>query len=293
MRLQREARMARKDLDTQVKKKGKIEDNFICLPDPENPYEWYYVVYGLELEGYEGGYYLGKIICPPEYPAKAPKITLITENGRFHTWKDGICLSISDYHPESWNPAWKVNQIVIGLVSFWVQNDEYTYGAVESYDLRLEAGETATERRIQRAKESRKAVLAHEKFQQVLSKYADAIGINSEPEVEGWKEHEEKMEGRRKVKAEKEREAEERRLAAERKRKEEEEKRLQEEAEAKRLSELQVAEAEAAERKRQADKLATDFFKQIKNMGLTGAIGQENKLRPLRAVAAQKKAMAA
>jgi len=293
MRLQREARMAKKDLDTQVKKKGKIEDNFICLPDPENPYEWYYVVYGLELEGYQGGYYLGKIICPPEYPAKAPKITLITENGRFHTWKEGICLSISDYHPESWNPAWKVNQIVVGLVSFWVQNDEYTYGAVESYDLKLEAGETATDRRIQRAKESRKAVLAHEKFQQVLSKYADAIGINSEPEVEGWKEHEEKMEGRRQAKAEKDREAEERRLAAERKRKEEEEKRLQEEAEAKRLAELQAAEAEAAERKRQADKLAADFFKQIKDMGLTGAIGQENKLRPLRAVAAQKKAMAA
>jgi ubiquitin-conjugating enzyme E2 J2 len=63
---------------------------------------------------------MGKIICPKEYPAKAPKITLITENGRFHTWAEGICLSISDYHPESWNPVWKVNQIVIGLVSFWI-----------------------------------------------------------------------------------------------------------------------------------------------------------------------------
>lgn len=164
MRLQREARTAKKDLDNQVKKKGKIEDNFICLPDPENPYVWYYVIYGLDFVGYKGGYYLGKIICPPEYPHKPPKITLITENGRFHTWKEGICLSISDYHPESWNMAWKVNQIVIGLVSFWVQNDVSTYGDVSSHDLRLEAGETATDKRIQRAKESQKTVLAHEKF---------------------------------------------------------------------------------------------------------------------------------
>ena len=79
---------------------------------------------------------MGKIKCPAEYPAKAPKIIVMTKNGRFHTWESGICLSISDYHPESWNPVWKVNQIVVGLVSFWITNQD-TYGMVYKYDIEL------------------------------------------------------------------------------------------------------------------------------------------------------------
>ena len=129
MRLQREGKMAKKDIESQLKKTGKIGDGFICLPDPEDAYVWYYIIFNLDYKEYKGGFYMGKIICPPEYPAKAPKIVLITENGRFHTRTDGICLSISDYHPESWNPVWKVNQIVIGLTSFW-QTTESTYGAI-------------------------------------------------------------------------------------------------------------------------------------------------------------------
>lgn len=109
MRLQREAKMAKKDLETQIKKNNKITDGFICLPDPEDAFTWYYIIFGIEMKEYEGGFYMGKIVCPPEYPAKAPKICPIIENGRFHTWtEEGICLSISSYHPESWNPAWKV-----------------------------------------------------------------------------------------------------------------------------------------------------------------------------------------
>jgi hypothetical protein len=33
MRLQREARISKKDIDSQIKK-GKLSDNCICLPDP-------------------------------------------------------------------------------------------------------------------------------------------------------------------------------------------------------------------------------------------------------------------
>ena len=132
--------MAKKDIDTQIKKSGTISDNFICLPDPEDIYTWYYVVFGLkEPIHYDGGFYLGKVTCPPNYPASAPNIKIITENGRFRTSGDGICLSVSSFHPESWNPAWKVSQIVIGLVSFWISN-EYTYGAMETYDFKQTDG---------------------------------------------------------------------------------------------------------------------------------------------------------
>ena len=76
--------MAKKDIEGQIKKTGKITDNFICLPDPSNAYVWYYVVFGLEEpSGYTGGYYLGKITCPDDYPAHAPNIRIITDNGRF------------------------------------------------------------------------------------------------------------------------------------------------------------------------------------------------------------------
>lgn len=128
--------MARKDYDAQIKKHGKIMDNFICLPDPEDVYVWYFIVFGLtEPKEYEGGFYMGKITCPKEYPSKAPRIDLFTENGRFcvlPAFNDGICLSISHHHPESWNPVWKVNQIVIGLVSFWLTGEE-TWGSTD-YD---------------------------------------------------------------------------------------------------------------------------------------------------------------
>ena len=101
MRLQREAKMALRDIQSQIKKHGKVKDqNFICLPDPDNVFEWYYVVFGLE-DQFKGGYYIGKITCPNTYPSKAPNITIFTDNGRFRTKKmqhDGICLSISDFH---------------------------------------------------------------------------------------------------------------------------------------------------------------------------------------------------
>merc|ERR1711981_1441083 len=120
-------------LNYKMQKKGNA--GFICLPDPEDAYKWWYVIFGLDMDPYRGGFYMGYITCPDDYPAKAPKINLITHNGRFRVneQQDGICLSISHYHPESWNPAWKVNQIVIGLQTFW-QGGEYTYGSTEQHD---------------------------------------------------------------------------------------------------------------------------------------------------------------
>ena len=52
---------------------------------------------------------------------------MITENGRFECNKR-ICLSISDYHPETWNPIWPIGSIIIGLISFFV-TEEATVGS--------------------------------------------------------------------------------------------------------------------------------------------------------------------
>ena len=81
---------------------------------------------------HEGGFYLGRLNFPKEYPHKPPSITMITPSGRFKE-NTRICMSMSDYHPESWNPLWNVHTIVIGLISFFVDN-ERTAGCVVTDD---------------------------------------------------------------------------------------------------------------------------------------------------------------
>jgi len=69
---------------------------------------------------YVGGYYHGKLVFPPEFPFKPPSIYMNTPNGRFKT-HTRLCLSISDYHPDTWNPAWSVATILTGLLSFMLE----------------------------------------------------------------------------------------------------------------------------------------------------------------------------
>lgn len=53
---------------------------------------------------------------------------MFTPNGRFEP-NARICLTISDYHPESWNPVWKVESIMMGLISF-MQSEEGSVGTI-------------------------------------------------------------------------------------------------------------------------------------------------------------------
>lgn len=77
---------------------------------------------------YEGGQYHGVLLFPADYPFKPPAIKMMTPNGRFKT-NTRLCLSISDYHPDTWNPAWNVSTILTGLLSFMVA-DEHTAGSI-------------------------------------------------------------------------------------------------------------------------------------------------------------------
>ncbi len=42
----------------------------------------YYVVRGPESTPYEGGFYLGRLVFPREFPFKPPSIYMLTPNGR-------------------------------------------------------------------------------------------------------------------------------------------------------------------------------------------------------------------
>ena len=79
---------------------------------------------------YKGGYYHGKLVFPREFPFKPPSIYMITPSGRFKC-NQRLCLSISDFHPDTWNPAWSVTTILTGLLSFMVE-DTPTLGSLET-----------------------------------------------------------------------------------------------------------------------------------------------------------------
>jgi ubiquitin-conjugating enzyme E2 J2 len=77
--------------------------------------------------------YHGKLKFPAEFPFKPPSIYMITPNGRFKT-NTRLCLSISDFHPDTWNPAWSVGTILTGLLSFMLEKSP-TLGSLETNDL--------------------------------------------------------------------------------------------------------------------------------------------------------------
>ena len=85
--------------------------------DPSNLLHCYYVFVGPENTPYEGGLYFGKVTLPPEYPFKPPTLEMFTPSGRFRC-NQRICISISDYHPETWNPSYIVSSTLMGLLSF-------------------------------------------------------------------------------------------------------------------------------------------------------------------------------
>uniref|UniRef100_A0A0D6R2C0 UBC core domain-containing protein n=1 Tax=Araucaria cunninghamii TaxID=56994 RepID=A0A0D6R2C0_ARACU len=99
--------------------------NVVARPSPSDILEWHYVLEGSEGTPFAGGVYYGKVKFPPEYPYKPPGISMITPNGRFATHKR-ICMSMSDFHPETWNPMWSVSSILTGLLSFMMDNSPTT-----------------------------------------------------------------------------------------------------------------------------------------------------------------------
>ena len=118
------------------------------------------MIFGLKDCPFEGGYYLGMLKFPPDYPWKPPSILLLSESQRFKV-KERICLSISDYHPETWNPVWPVRSIILGLISFFVIPD-YTVGAIENPSI---------EKQVEAAKKSKKILLQTSKFVELFETY--------------------------------------------------------------------------------------------------------------------------
>lgn len=97
--------------------------HIIARPTEKSILVWHYVLHDLTEVPYMGGVYWGKLVFPKEYPLKPPAIYMLTPSGRFET-NTRLCLSMSDFHPESWNPSWRIESILVGLISFMLDATE-------------------------------------------------------------------------------------------------------------------------------------------------------------------------
>ncbi|XP_040986847.1 ubiquitin-conjugating enzyme E2 32 [Juglans microcarpa x Juglans regia] len=121
-------------------------DDFMSRPLEENVFEWQFAIRGPRDTEFEGGIYHGRIQLPAEYPLKPPSFMLLTPNGRFET-QTKICLSISNHHPEHWQPSWSVRTALVALMAFMPTNPNGALGSLdykkeERRDLAIKSRET-------------------------------------------------------------------------------------------------------------------------------------------------------
>ncbi|KAK4425947.1 Ubiquitin-conjugating enzyme E2 32 [Sesamum alatum] len=105
-------------------------DDFMSLPLEENIFEWQFAIKGPRDTEFEGGIYHGRIQLPAEYPFKPPSFMLLTPNGRFET-QTKICLSISNHHPEHWQPSWSVRTALVALIAFMPTSPNGALGSLD------------------------------------------------------------------------------------------------------------------------------------------------------------------
>lgn len=101
--------------------------------DPDSVLKWHFVLFDFPGESpYRGGVYHGLLTYPADYPFKPPNIRIFTPNGRFKH-DTSLCFSISDFHPETWNPTWNMRTILLAFYTFMLdKSDPATTGCIKT-----------------------------------------------------------------------------------------------------------------------------------------------------------------
>ncbi|KDE06960.1 hypothetical protein MVLG_02699 [Microbotryum lychnidis-dioicae p1A1 Lamole] len=99
-------------------------------PLEDDLFNWHFTIKGPSGTDFEGGVYHGRMILPSEYPFKPPEIYMATPSGRFETNKK-ICLSISSFHPETWQPSWGIRTALLALMAFFETEAAGAVGSLE------------------------------------------------------------------------------------------------------------------------------------------------------------------
>jgi ubiquitin-conjugating enzyme E2 J1 len=109
------------------------EKDFVACPLGDDLFLWHFTIKGPRATSFEGGVFHGKIEFPPQYPLKPPDIYFFTPNGRFDLNKK-ICLTMTSFHPDSWNPAWDVRTALTSIIAFLPTKAEGAIGAIDTSD---------------------------------------------------------------------------------------------------------------------------------------------------------------
>jgi ubiquitin-conjugating enzyme E2 J1 len=96
----------------------------------DNILEYHFTIRGPPATEFEGGLYHGRLLLPFNYPFAPPSIMLLNPNGRFEVNKK-ICLSMSNFHPELWQPAWGIRTMMEALRSFFPTPGDGAIGALD------------------------------------------------------------------------------------------------------------------------------------------------------------------
>ncbi|GAA5912737.1 hypothetical protein JCM5296_006555 [Sporobolomyces johnsonii] len=105
-------------------------EDYSAAPLEDDLFDWHFTIRGLSGSEFEGGIYHGRMVLPSQYPHAPPDIYLLTPSGRFEVNKK-ICLSISSFHSETWQPSWGVRTALLALRAFFTTDPK---GAVGSLD---------------------------------------------------------------------------------------------------------------------------------------------------------------
>eukprot|EP00835_Amoeboradix_gromovi_P000047 NODE_1_length_95616_cov_0.657642.p47 type:complete len:231 gc:universal NODE_1_length_95616_cov_0.657642:93977-93285(-) len=90
----------------------------------------HFTIQGPSESVYENGLYHGRLLIPAEYPLKPPSIYFLTPSGRFAI-DTKICLSISDFHQETWNPSWSLRTALLAISVFMNQETPGAIGYIQ------------------------------------------------------------------------------------------------------------------------------------------------------------------
>ncbi|EMR10378.1 hypothetical protein PNEG_01630 [Pneumocystis murina B123] len=101
-----------------------------ATPREDNIFEWHFTIRGVPGSEFNGGRYHGKIFLPPQYPFRPPSFRFCHENGRFSVNKD-ICLNISSFHEELWQPVWGIHTALISLSNFMLTKADGHIGGLD------------------------------------------------------------------------------------------------------------------------------------------------------------------
>jgi len=104
-------------------------NQFWAAPLEDDIFEWHFSIRGPVDSPFSEGIYHGRILLSAEYPMKPPDLIFLTPNGRFDVGTK-ICLTVTGFHPESWQPGWGIRSLLIALIAFLPSPGEGAIGGV-------------------------------------------------------------------------------------------------------------------------------------------------------------------